>query len=78
MFTCTSVRQAPQVRGLYELLFAGAWPVEVYPGRLRSDEARMEVLGRTAGILLDLEAAICRELGTDQIPPKVQDVQPGG
>ena len=61
---------SPKVRGLYELLFAEAWPVELNPVQFRSDEARLEVLGRTAGILLDLEAAICRELGTDQIPPK--------
>src|SRR5215813_9772295 len=27
---------SPKVRGLYELLFAGAWPVEVYPVRFRS------------------------------------------
>ena len=40
------------------------------PGRFRSDEARLRVLGRTAGILADLEAVICRELGTDKIPPK--------
>ena len=56
---------ALQVRGLYELLFAEAWPVELYPGRFRSDEARMRVLGRTAGIRGDLEAAICRELGAE-------------
>jgi hypothetical protein len=54
---------SPKVRGLYERLFAEAWPVELNPGRFLSDEARMPVLGRTAGILLDLEAAICRELG---------------
>jgi hypothetical protein len=51
-------------------LFAEAWPVELNPGRFRSDEARLEVLGRTAKILVDLEAAIRRELGADQIPPK--------
>jgi hypothetical protein len=44
--------------------------VEIYPGRFRSDEARIRVLGRTAGILVELEAAIGRELGADQIPPK--------
>jgi hypothetical protein len=60
-----SVFASPQVRGLYELLFAEAWPVEVNPVRFRSDEARMRLLGRTAGILGDLEAAVCRELGTD-------------
>jgi hypothetical protein len=64
-----SVFASPKVRGLYELLFAEAWRVEVNPGRFRSDEARLEVLGRTAGILVDLEAAICRELAADQIPP---------
>ena len=67
-----SVFASPKVRGLYELLFAEAWPVEVNPGRFRSDEARMEVLARTAGILGDLEMAIRRELGADQIPPKIE------
>ena len=38
------------------------------PGRFRSDEARLKVLGRTAGILGDLEATIRRELGTDRLP----------
>jgi hypothetical protein len=61
-----------KVRGLYDRLFAEAWPVEVNPGRFRSDEARLRVLARTAGILGDLEAAICRELGADQIPPKTR------
>jgi hypothetical protein len=61
---------SPEVRGLYELLFAESWPAEVHPVRFRSDEARTEVLGRTADILLELEAAIYRELGADQIPPK--------
>ena len=65
-----SLFASAEVRGLCERLFAEAWPVEVNPGRFRSDEARLKVLGRTAGILLDLEAAICRELGVDQIPPK--------
>src|SRR6516165_7570770 len=65
-----SVFAGPQVRGLYELLFAESWPVEVNPGRFRSDEARLRVLGRTAGILHELEAAIRRELGADQIPVK--------
>ena len=51
--------------GLYERLSAEAWPVELYPERFRSDEARMRVLGRTAAILGDLEAAICRELGAE-------------
>jgi hypothetical protein len=40
----------------------------VYPVRFRSDEARMRVLGRTAGILGKLEAAVRRELGADRIP----------
>ena len=64
-----SVFASPEVRGLYELLFAEAWPVEVNPGWFRSDEARMKVLARTAGILVDLEAAVRRELGADRIPP---------
>jgi hypothetical protein len=59
-----SVFASPKVRGLYERLFAEAWPVEVNPGRFRSDEARLRVLGRTARILGDLEAAVRRELGT--------------
>jgi len=59
-----------EVRGSYELLFAEAWPVEVNPARFRSDEARIRVLGRTARILVDLEAAIRRELGADQIASK--------
>ena len=63
---------SPQVRGLYELLFAEAWPVELNPARFRSDEARMQVLARTAGILGDLEAAIRRELGADRMPPKTR------
>src|SRR6516225_2713775 len=50
-----TVFASPKVRGLYELLFAEAWPVELYPARFRSDEARMRVLGRTAGVLFDLE-----------------------
>ena len=61
---------SPKVRGLYELLFAEAWPVTVNPGRFRSEEARMQVMARIAGILGDLEMAIRRELGADQIPPK--------
>ena len=58
--------------GLYELLFAEAWPVELYPVRFRSDEARMQVLARTAGLLGELEAAIRRELRADRIPPKTE------
>ena len=64
-----SVFASPHVRGLCEQLFAEAWPVEVNPGWFRSDEARMKVLARTAGILVDLEAAVRRELGADRIPP---------
>ena len=48
----------------------------VNPARFRSDEARMQVLARIAGILGDLEMAIRRELGADQIPPK--SGPPGG
>ena len=48
-------------------MFAEAGPVTVNPGRFRADEARMQVMARIAGILGDLEAAIRRELGADQI-----------
>ena len=65
-----SVFASPEVRGLYERLFAESWPVEVNPGRFRTDEARMRVLGRTARIPGELEAAVRRELDADQIPPK--------
>ena len=65
-----SVFASPKVLGLYERLFAESWPVEVNPGRFRTDEARTRVLARTAGILHELEAAIRRELGADQIPVK--------
>jgi hypothetical protein len=65
-----SVFASPKVRGLYDLLFAEAWPVTVSPARYRSEEARMQVMARIAGILGGLEAAIRRELGADQIPPK--------
>ena len=65
-----SMFASPTVIGLYELLFAEAWPVELNPGRVRTDQARMRVLGRTAGILVDLEAAVRRELGADWLPPK--------
>ena len=41
-----SVFASPKVRGLYERLFAEAWPVELCPGRFRSYEARLQVLGR--------------------------------
>jgi hypothetical protein len=71
-----SVFGSPKVRGLYELLMAEAWPVSLNPGRFRSDEARMRVLARTAGILGELEAAVRRELGADRIPPKTRP--PGG
>jgi hypothetical protein len=46
--------------------------VTVNPGRFRSDEARMQVMERIAGILGDLEMAIRRELGADQIKPKTR------
>ena len=65
-----SVFASHKVNGLYELLFAEAWPVSVNPGAFRSDEARMKVLARTARILGDLEEAVRRELGADRIPPK--------
>ena len=71
-----SVFASPKVRGLYDLLFAEAGPVTVNPARFRSDEARMQVMARIAGILGDLEAAIRREFGADQIPPKT--APPGG
>jgi len=64
------------VRGLYELLMAEAWPVSLNLGRFRSDEARMRVLARTAGILGELEAAVRYEPGADRIPPKTRP--PGG
>jgi hypothetical protein len=56
----------------YNLLFAEAWPVELSPGRFRPDQARLRVVGRTAGILGELEAAVRRELGADRIPPKIR------
>ena len=71
-----SVFASHKVHGLYDLLFAEAWPVTVNPARFRSDEARMQVMARIAGILGGLEAAIRRELGADQIPPKTRP--PGG
>ena len=71
-----SVFASHQVHGLYDLLFAEAWPVTVNPARFRSDEARMQVMARIAGILGDLEMAIRRELGADQIPPKTAPREP--
>jgi hypothetical protein len=65
-----------QVTGLYDLFIAEAWPVSLYPGRFRSDEARMRVLGRTAGILGELEMAVRRELGADRSQPEIRP--PGG
>ena len=68
-----TVFASPEVRGLYELLFAESWPVEVNPGRFRTDEARIRVLGRTARILGDLEEAVRRDLGADRrggTPPR--------
>ena len=67
-----SVFASPKVNGLYDLLFAEAWPVKVNPARFRLDEARLQVMARIAGILGDLEAAIRRELGADHIPPKTR------
>jgi hypothetical protein len=58
-----------QVNGLYDLFMAEAFRVQVYPQRFRSDEARMRVLGRTAGILGESEVAVRRELGADRIQP---------
>jgi hypothetical protein len=71
-----SVFASHQVHGLYDLLFAEAWLVTVNPARFRSEEARMRVMARIAGILGGLEAPIRRELGADQIPPKTRP--PGG
>ena len=65
-----SVFASPKVHGLYDLLFAEAGLVTVNPARFRSDEARMQVMARIAGVLGDLEAAIRRELGADWIPPR--------
>jgi len=36
------------------------------------------VLGRTAGILGELEAAVCREIRTDRIPPKTRPARDNG
>jgi hypothetical protein len=63
-----SIFGSHQVNGLYGLYMAEAFRVSVYPGRFRSDEARFRVLGRTAGILGELEVAIRHELGADRIP----------
>jgi hypothetical protein len=65
-----SVFASANVRGLYDLLMAEAWPVSLNPGRFRTDEARMLALARTAGILGELEVAVRRELGADRIPLK--------
>ena len=62
-----SVFGSQQVTGLYDLFMAEAWPVSLYPGRFRADEARMRVLARTAGLLGELEVAVRRELGADRI-----------
>jgi hypothetical protein len=61
-----TVFASPEVRGLYDLLFAEAGPVTINPARFRTDEARMQVMARTAGILGELEAAIRRELRADR------------
>jgi hypothetical protein len=55
---------------------AEAFRAQIYPARFRSDEARMKVLGRTAGILGELEIAVRRELGADRIDP-ADDRAPG-
>jgi hypothetical protein len=57
-----------QVNGLYGLYMAEAFRAQAYPVRFRSDEARFQVLGKTAGILGELEVAIRCELGADHIP----------
>ena len=63
-----SVFGSPKVRGLYELLIAEAWPVSLNPERFRSDEARMQALARTAGILG--EAAVRRQTRRRPDPSK--------
>ena len=65
--TRRAVFASPKVIGPYELLFAEAWPGELYPVRFRLDEARLPLLGRTVRSLGDLEAAV---RGADPIPPK--------
>jgi len=65
-YPCNAAGASPVMRGSPDI---EAWSVELYPGRFRSDEARIKVPGRTAGILVDLEAAIRRELGAGRIPP---------
>jgi hypothetical protein len=72
-----SVFASPQVRGLYDLLMAEAWPVSLNPGRFRSDEARIRVLARTAGILGELEAAVRGELSAGRMPPKTTPLDGG-
>jgi hypothetical protein len=69
---------SPNVRGLYDLLLAEAWPVSVYPGRFRSGYSRMRVLARTAGILGELEAAVRRELGASRRPGDPVDLRLDG
>jgi hypothetical protein len=55
---------------------AEAFRVQVYSVRFRTDEARFQVLGQTAGLLGELEAAIRRELDADRIDP-ADDRAPG-
>ena len=45
-----SVFDSQKVNGLYNFFMAEAWRVSLYPGWFRSYEARMRVLGPTAGI----------------------------
>ena len=65
-----SVFGSQQVTGLYDLFMAEAWPVSLYPVRFRSDEARMKVLGRTAGILGELGVAVRANSAPTRMPPK--------
>ena len=44
--------------------------MKLNPERFRSDEARRQVMRRIASVQGDLEVAIRRELGADEIPPK--------
>ncbi len=60
--TSGSVFASANVREYCELQFAEAVAGGAEPAWFRTDEARIRILGRTAGILGDLEAAIRREL----------------
>ena len=57
-------------RALIDKGFTEAWPVSLYPVRFRSDEARMKVLGRTAGILGELGVAVRANSAPTRMPPK--------